>query len=263
MLDSARLVEARTTKRRRRRDRDRARSTTAPARSPRRGRARRSPGRWPAATPGAFGGKKINSLPVWLAFCAVFLLGLADLRRPLSLRNLDLLALLSFSVSLWYFNHGDVFTSVPLAYPPLVVPARALRLDRRARRGRARGAPVWPVWLLLAARASSSPASAIGLNLERLERDRRRLRRRDRRAADRRSGVMPYGHFPERGRPARRAARPTPTARSATASRPTAAASRRTRSATPTGRSPTRRTCPAYWIVGWSRQVGQAPGRAR
>ena len=69
--------------------------------------------------PGAFGGKKINSLGVWLAFCVVFLVGLADLRRPLSLRNLDLLALLSFSVSLWYFNHGRIFTSVPLVYPGL------------------------------------------------------------------------------------------------------------------------------------------------
>jgi len=46
-----------------------------------------------------------------------FLLGLFDFRRPLSLRNLDLLALLSFSVSLWFFNHGNIFTSVPLAYP--------------------------------------------------------------------------------------------------------------------------------------------------
>src|SRR5438105_2232758 len=45
---------------------------------------------------GSFGGKRLNSIPVWLAFCAAFLVGLADLRRPLSLRNLDLLALLSF-----------------------------------------------------------------------------------------------------------------------------------------------------------------------
>src|ERR1700745_2728167 len=46
--------------------------------------------------PGAFGGKEINSAPVWLGFCALFLLGPADLRPPLSLRNLDLLGLLSF-----------------------------------------------------------------------------------------------------------------------------------------------------------------------
>ncbi|MGZ4359900.1 MAG: hypothetical protein ACXVZW_08980 [Gaiellaceae bacterium] len=70
--------------------------------------------------PGAFGGKPINSVLVWLIFCALFVAGLADLRRPLSLRNLDLLALLGFSASLWYFNRGHIFTSVPLVYPPLV-----------------------------------------------------------------------------------------------------------------------------------------------
>src|SRR5207248_8364628 len=67
--------------------------------------------------PGAFGGREINSYAVWLGFCALFLLGLGDLRRPLSLRNLDLLVLLSFSVSLWFFNRGEIFASVPLAYP--------------------------------------------------------------------------------------------------------------------------------------------------
>ena len=36
---------------------------------------------------GAFGGKEINSPLIWLGFCLVFLLGLADLRRPLSLRK--------------------------------------------------------------------------------------------------------------------------------------------------------------------------------
>src|SRR5207253_9408258 len=70
--------------------------------------------------PGAFGGRKINSKPIWLGFCAIFLLGLAVLRRLWSLRNLDLLVLLGFTASLWYFNRGDIFTSVPLAYPPLV-----------------------------------------------------------------------------------------------------------------------------------------------
>ena len=47
-------------------------------------------------SPGAFGGTKLNSYPVWLAFCGIFLLGLVDWRRPLSLRTLDLVALLSF-----------------------------------------------------------------------------------------------------------------------------------------------------------------------
>ncbi|HZT53293.1 MAG TPA: hypothetical protein VE995_02820, partial [Gaiellaceae bacterium] len=46
-------------------------------------------------SPGAFGGATINDPWVWGAFCLVFFCGLADLRRPLSLRNLDLLFLLS------------------------------------------------------------------------------------------------------------------------------------------------------------------------
>src|SRR5436190_4244087 len=33
--------------------------------------------------PGAFGGKLINKTWVWLTFCGVFFLGLANLRRPL------------------------------------------------------------------------------------------------------------------------------------------------------------------------------------
>jgi hypothetical protein len=99
---------------------------------------------------GAFGGKKINSYRVWLAFCALFLLGLVDWRRLLSVRNLDLLVLLSFSVSLWFFNRGDVLTSVPLAYPPLLyLIGRGLwtGFTGRATSGRT----VWPVWLLIGA----------------------------------------------------------------------------------------------------------------
>ena len=97
---------------------------------------------------GAFGGRRINSLRYWLPFCALFFFGLADLRRPFSLRNLDLLALLSFSVSLWYFNDGNVFASAPLAYPPLAyLLARCVWIGVRGRPNR--GAPVWPAWLLI------------------------------------------------------------------------------------------------------------------
>jgi hypothetical protein len=114
--------------------------------------------------PGAFGGKEINSAALWLGFCALFLIGLADLRRPLSLRNLDLLVLLSFSVSLWYFNRGDVFTSVPLAYPPLLYLLG--RMVWSAWRGRLTtgAAPVWPVWLLAAATVFTA-GFRIGLNV--------------------------------------------------------------------------------------------------
>ncbi|MFL5954681.1 MAG: hypothetical protein ACJ76I_11300 [Gaiellaceae bacterium] len=100
--------------------------------------------------PGAFGGAKINSYSVWLGFCAIFLLGLVDWRRLLSIRNADLVALLSFSVSLWFFNRGDIFTAMPLAYPPLLwLLARCIWIARTDRPSR--GAPVWPVWVLAAA----------------------------------------------------------------------------------------------------------------
>ena len=70
----------------------------------------------------------------------VFFVGLADLRRPFSLRNLDLLALLGFSGSLLFFSRGDIFASVPLVYPVLGVPARP-RPGRRLRRVRAACGP--------------------------------------------------------------------------------------------------------------------------
>jgi hypothetical protein len=115
--------------------------------------------------PGAFGGKEINKVWIWLGFCAVFLVGLADFRRPLSLRNLDLLALVSFSVSLWYFNKGHVFTAMPLVYPPLVYLLG--RMIWSGLRGRAEPAsrPVWPIWLLAAA-AIFLVGFRIGLNVE-------------------------------------------------------------------------------------------------
>jgi hypothetical protein len=116
---------------------------------------------------GAFGGSTINSPEVWLTLCAAFLLGLVDWRRPRNLRNLDLLALLSFSISLWFFNRGEVFWSVPLAYPPLVyLAARLAWIGARRRRARPSASrPVWPVWALAAA-AVFLAGFRIGLNVE-------------------------------------------------------------------------------------------------
>ncbi len=112
---------------------------------------------------GAFGGKEINSPVVWLGFCVLFLLGLGNLRRPLSMRNLDLLVLLSFSVSLWFFNRGDIFTSVPLAYPPMLYLLG--RMVWSAWRGGPSGSrPVWPLWLLAAATVFLA-GFRIGLNV--------------------------------------------------------------------------------------------------
>src|SRR5262249_44548400 len=69
--------------------------------------------------PGAFGGRTLLEPAVWIALCVVFFLGLGDLRRPLSWANADLLALLAFSISLVFFDRGEIFRSVPLVYPVL------------------------------------------------------------------------------------------------------------------------------------------------
>jgi hypothetical protein len=115
---------------------------------------------------GAFGGTKINSPEIWLAFCAAFLVGLADWRRVRSIRNLDLLVLLGFSISLWFFNRAEVFWSVPLAYPPLVyVAARLAWIGARNRRAAPASRPLWPVWALAAA-AVFLAGFRIGLNVQ-------------------------------------------------------------------------------------------------
>ena len=113
---------------------------------------------------GAFGGEKINSYPVWLAFCAVFLVGLVDWRRLFSVRNVDLLVLLSLSASLWFFNHGNVFAAMALAYPPLLwLLVRCVWIARTDRPSR--GAAVWPVWVLAAATVFLA-GFRVGLNVQ-------------------------------------------------------------------------------------------------
>src|SRR3954469_25154313 len=110
--------------------------------------------------PGAFGGREINSYAVWL----------------------------------WFFTRGEIFTSVPLAYPPLLYLLG--RMVWSTWRGRlATGAvPVWPVWVLAAATVFAA-GFRIGLNVrasnvidvgysgvvgaDRITR-----------------GQVPYGHFP-------------------------------------------------------------------
>src|SRR5271163_4503875 len=85
--------------------------------------------------PGAFG-RHVNALYVWLPLCVLFLLPFLDFRRPFSLLHLDLLVLLSFSISLAFFNHGHIYASVPLSYPPMLyLLARMLALARRGGRG--------------------------------------------------------------------------------------------------------------------------------
>jgi hypothetical protein len=80
--------------------------------------------------PGWFGGK-VNALWVWLPLCILFVAPFVDPRRPFRLLHLDLLAILSLSVSLAFFNHGNTAVSVPLVYPPLLyLLVRAVQLMR-------------------------------------------------------------------------------------------------------------------------------------
>ena len=86
--------------------------------------------------PGAFG-RKVNAPYVWIPLLVLFVVPFVDPRRPLRVRHLDLLVLCSFSVSLAFFNDGDIDASVPLAYPPLLyLLGRLLWIALRRRRRR-------------------------------------------------------------------------------------------------------------------------------
>jgi hypothetical protein len=99
---------------------------------------------------GAFG-HKLNAPYVFLPLCLIFLLGLVDWRRLWRVANLDLLVLLGFGVSHYFFNRADIGVSVPLVYPVLLyLLGRSLRIGLR---GVGEGLrPVWPVaWMVVAA----------------------------------------------------------------------------------------------------------------
>jgi len=99
---------------------------------------------------GSFG-HKLNAPYVFLPLCALFLVGLIDWRRPWRVATLDLLVLLGFGVSHYFFNRGEIGVSVPLTYPVLLyLFGRALWVGWRGAGGGIR--PVWRAsWLLVAA----------------------------------------------------------------------------------------------------------------
>ncbi|HEU4945014.1 MAG TPA: hypothetical protein VFT10_07605 [Solirubrobacterales bacterium] len=99
---------------------------------------------------GAFG-HKLNAPYVFLPLCAIFLLGLIDWRRLRRVAHLDLLVLLGFGASHFFFNRAEIGVSVPLQYLPLAyLFGRALWIGMR---GGGEGIrPRWPAaWLLIAA----------------------------------------------------------------------------------------------------------------
>lgn len=69
--------------------------------------------------PGAFG-RKLNDPIVWIPLMILFVVPFIDRRRLLRMRHLDLLVLSGFSLSLMFFNRGEISTSVPTFYPLLV-----------------------------------------------------------------------------------------------------------------------------------------------
>jgi hypothetical protein len=99
--------------------------------------------------PGAFG-RHVSALYIWIPMCLLFFVPFFDWRKPLRLLHLDLLVLLSFSVSLAFFDHAHIYASTPLLYPPLIyLLVRMLLLARVGRRQQsAREAPKAPRLLI-------------------------------------------------------------------------------------------------------------------
>ena len=172
---------------------------------------------------GAFG-HKLNAPYVFLPLCAIFLLGLVDWRRLRRVANLDLLVLLGFGVSHFFFNRAEIGVSVPLQYSGPALPPRPGASGSACAATGVRGLrPVWPAaWLLVA--ALFLMGFRVGLNIADSGADRRRLRR---------AWSAPTG---------------SPTANRSTTTSPTTSPR-----ATPTARSTTSPTSPSS---------GSGPGRA-
>ncbi len=91
---------------------------------------------------GAVGGD-VSEWWIWIPLCLLFVAPFIDPRRPFRLLHLDLLALLGFSASLFFFNKADIDLSVALVYPMLAyVFARMLIAGFRPRE---RAGPLLPI----------------------------------------------------------------------------------------------------------------------
>ena len=95
----------------------------------------------------------VNEWYVWIPLCLLFVAPFFDRRRPFRLLHLDLLVLLSFSLSQFFFNKGEIVASVPLVYPVLgYLFVRMLIAGFRPRRREGPLVPHVPIrWLAIAA----------------------------------------------------------------------------------------------------------------
>jgi hypothetical protein len=94
-------------------------------------------------------GRVINSPWIWIPLCVLFVAPFVDPRRPFRLVHLDLLAIVGLSMSLYFFNRGEITASVPLTYPVLAyLFARLLIAGARPRSDPGPLVPYAPVaWL--------------------------------------------------------------------------------------------------------------------
>jgi hypothetical protein len=114
--------------------------------------------------PGAFG-RKLNAPYVWIPLCLLFLLPFVDVRRPLRLLHLDLLVLLAFGASHWFFNRAEIGVSAPLVYPVLLyLLVRVLLAAFRPRRATGPLVPHAPLTLLVVGLVFLT-AFRVGLNV--------------------------------------------------------------------------------------------------
>jgi Glycosyltransferase family 87 len=113
---------------------------------------------------GAFG-RKLNAPYVWIPLCVLFLGPFVDVRRPFRLLHLDLLVLLGFGASHWFFNRGEIGVSAPLVYPVLLyLLIRMLLAAFRPRRATGSLVPHAPLTLLVVGLVFLT-AFRVGLNV--------------------------------------------------------------------------------------------------
>lgn len=107
----------------------------------------------------------VNSPWIWVPLCILFVAPFFDPRRPFRLVHLDLLAIVGLSISLLFFNRGEITVSVPLVYPAIgYLFVRMLLAGFRPRPGRGPLIPAAPIaWLAIGALALAGGRVALNL----------------------------------------------------------------------------------------------------
>lgn len=94
--------------------------------------------------------RNVNEAWIWLPLSLLFLAPFVDPRRLLRIVHLDLLVLLGFGVSHFFFNKGQIEASVPLVYPVLAyLFARMLYVGSRPREQSGPLIPFAPIQMLV------------------------------------------------------------------------------------------------------------------